>query len=112
VLKKINYYIIGAATIIITIAATQNSAMAQQPTTTITNITKVISGYLFVSVLHQGPTLLVLRGDMFSTNIWAAVDLAKQYGWKIDGMSAYSYQTGDSSSGYSVSEIVIVAMSK
>jgi hypothetical protein len=109
----INYCLIGAATIMITIAVTQNSAIAQQPTTTITNITKVISGYPFVSVLYHGPTLLVLRGDMFSTNIWAAVELAKQDGgYKMDGMSTYSYQTGDATSGYTVSEIVIVTMSK
>jgi hypothetical protein len=97
----------------ITIAVTQNSAIAQQPTKTMTNITKVISGYPFVSVLYHGPTLLVLRGDKFSTNIWAAVELAKQDGgYKMDGMSSYSYQTGDATSGYTVSEIVIVTMSK
>jgi len=91
----------------------QNSAMAQQTNTTTTNITKVISAYPFVTVLYHGPTLLVLRGDMFSTNIWAAVDQAKQQGgYKMDGMSTYSYQTGDVSSGYTVSEIVIVTMSK
>jgi hypothetical protein len=50
---------------------------------------------------------------MFSTNIWAAVELAKQQGgYKMDGMSTYSYQTGDASSGYTVSEIVIITMSK
>jgi hypothetical protein len=50
---------------------------------------------------------------MFCTNIWAAVELAKQDGrYKMDGMSTYSYQTGDATSGYIISEIVIVTMSK
>jgi hypothetical protein len=48
---------------------------------------------------------------MFSTNILGAVELAKQDGgYKMDGMSTYSYQTGDATSGYTVSEIVTVTM--
>ena len=71
---------VGVATIMITIAVKQNSAIAQQPTKTMTNITKVISGYPFVLVLYHGPTLLVLRGDMFSTSILAAVDCKAEWG--------------------------------
>ena len=82
---------VGVATIMITIAVKQNSAIAQQPTKTMTNFTKVISGYPFVSVLYHGPTLLVLRGDMFSTNILVAVELAKQDGGIQDGWNVYIF---------------------
>jgi hypothetical protein len=104
----ITYCLIGVATIMITIAVTQNSAIAQQPTKTMTNITKVISGYPFVS---RTDTIGFKRGYMFSTNILAAVELAKQDGgYKMDGMSTYSYQTRDATSGYTVSEIITVTM--
>jgi hypothetical protein len=64
----------------ITITVTQNSAIAQQPTKTMTNITKVIPGYPFVSVLYHGPTLLVLGGDMFTTNILGQLSLQSRMG--------------------------------
>jgi hypothetical protein len=129
----INYCVIAAVAIMIVIVivmVTQDSTMAQIPGATTTNFTKYFASefpprclgfngtlpicYPIVSVLYQSDTMLVLKGDLsLSNGIWSAVETAKQQeGYKMDGMSAYSYQTGDPSSAYRVSEIVIVAMSK
>lgn len=94
----INYCVIATVTLIITIAVSPKSAIAQLP----------YSGIL----VYQGPTLLVIQGYVNSNSTWAAVEKGKQEGYKMDGMSAYTYQTGDATLGYTVYKEVIITMSK
>lgn len=56
--------------------------------------------------------MLVITGDVNSLSTWAAVEKGKQEGYKMDGMSAYSYEEGDAQSGYTVYQDVVITMSK
>ena len=64
--------------------------------------------YRGVTVLYQGPVMLVLESSHFDV-IWKVVEFAKKEGYKIDGISTYTHPTPYSE--HDVSE-VLVAMSK
>ena len=64
------------------------------------------------SILYHSSTLLVLNGVIDANSTWAAVDQGEQQGYKIDGMSAYTYQTGDTELGFTLYREVIITMSK
>ena len=87
-------------------------------TTTNLNFTKIVKGKDFkfcvqlnlcnnpVKVLYQGKTMLVLTSD--ADVIWKVVEIARENGYKIDGIS--NYFTSNPDTGGTVK--TLVAMSK
>jgi hypothetical protein len=102
--------LVAVTTLIVMAAAmlAQNHAMAQSPSN---NLTSLLSS-LPSPVIYHGPALLVIQGDPNSNSTWAAVGQGQREGYKMNGMSAYTYQTGDTEIGYTVYKEVIVTMLK
>ncbi len=61
-----------------------------------------------VSVLYQSPRTLALKSGYIDT-IWKGVDIAKRYGYKVDGISTYITKSSAENPG---SVEVLVAMSR
>jgi hypothetical protein len=64
-----------------------------------------------ISVLYEGPTLLVFQSDLSYNTIWKAVAVAKQDGYKIDGTAGYAY-VEPGQYGPIITEKVLVTMSR